>query len=180
MRSGGAARRLRGRAVASRWRTRRTLTGRPGSSGSTAKLLGLLRSSWGFRRPLQESVTSVQHRRSSLAAQRKPAQAAPGARFALRKADATSASERALAGTMGSGGARMARSRSTARRHSNEGAGAPPTRHERRHEKRGDRDLGPRSGGRWGIRTLDPCRVNRLEVVGRPTPPLSSPRNHWS
>jgi len=36
------------------------------------------------------------------------------------------------------------------------------------------------SGGRCRIRTCDPCRVNRLKVVGRPTPALSSPRNHWS
>ena len=34
-------------------------------------------------------------------------------------------------------------------------------------------------GGRCRIRTCDPCRVNRLKVVGRPTPPLSSPHNHW-
>src|SRR5712664_990076 len=29
------------------------------------------------------------------------------------------------------------------------------------------------------IKTKNPCRVNRLKVVGRPTPALSSPRNHW-
>ena len=33
-------------------------------------------------------------------------------------------------------------------------------------------------GGRCRIRTCDPCRVNRLKVVGRPTQALSSPRNH--
>src|SRR5467141_3634062 len=41
------------------------------------------------------------------------------------------------------------------------------------------RKLEAESGGRCRIRTCDPCRVNRLKVVGRPTPALSSPRNHW-
>lgn len=35
------------------------------------------------------------------------------------------------------------------------------------------------NGGRCRIRTCEPCRVNRREVVGRPAPVLSSPRNHW-
>ncbi len=35
------------------------------------------------------------------------------------------------------------------------------------------------SGGRSRIRTCDPCRVNRLEVVSRLTQALASTRNHW-
>src|SRR5882724_11670048 len=33
-------------------------------------------------------------------------------------------------------------------------------------------------GGRCRIRTCDPCRVNQVQVVSRPTPRLATSRNH--